>query len=90
MGPLKGLKVIELAGIGPAPFCAMMLADLGAEVVRIERAAAGAETPDPIDPLLRNRRSIAINFKNAAAAEVLLMLVGSADVFIDGFRPGVT
>jgi alpha-methylacyl-CoA racemase len=90
MGPLKGLKVIELAGIGPAPFCAMMLADLGAEVVRIERAAAGAETPDPIDPLLRNRRSIAINFKNAAAAEVLLKLIGSADVLIEGFRPGVT
>jgi alpha-methylacyl-CoA racemase len=90
MGPLRGLKVIELAGIGPAPFCAMMLADLGAEVVRIERAAAGAQTPDPIDPLLRNRRSIAINFKNAAAAEVLLKLIGSADVLIEGFRPGVT
>jgi alpha-methylacyl-CoA racemase len=90
MGPLSGLKVIELAGLGPAPFCAMMLADLGAEVVRIERAAAGTDTPDPIDPLLRNRRSIAINFKNAAAAEVLLKLIGSADVLIEGFRPGVT
>jgi alpha-methylacyl-CoA racemase len=90
MGPLSGLKVIELAGIGPAPFCAMMLADLGAEVVRIERAAAGADAPDPIDPLLRSRRSIAINFKNPAAAEVLLKLIGSADVLIEGFRPGVT
>jgi alpha-methylacyl-CoA racemase len=90
MGPLSGLKVIELAGIGPAPFCAMMLADLGAEVVRIERAAAGADTPDPIDPLLRNRRSIAINFKHTAAAEVLLQLIGSVDVLIEGFRPGVT
>jgi alpha-methylacyl-CoA racemase len=90
MGPLNGLKVIELAGIGPAPFCAMMLADLGAEVVRIERARAGAATPDPIDPLLRNRRSIAINFKSPAAAEVLLQLAGSADVLIEGFRPGVT
>jgi len=90
MGPLNGLKVIELAGIGPVPFCAMMLADLGAAVVRVERAAATPDSPLPVDPLLRNRRSIALNFKSSVAAEVLLKLVESADVLIEGFRPGVT
>ncbi len=90
MGPLTGLKVIELAGIGPAPFCGMMLADCGAEVIRVERASAAADSPAPVDPLLRNRRSVALNFKNPAASEVLLKLVESADVLIEGFRPGVT
>jgi alpha-methylacyl-CoA racemase len=89
MGALTGLKVIELAGIGPAPFCAMMLADQGAEVIRVERAAADQDSPLPVDPLLRNRRSIALNFKSSTAAEVLLKLIESADVLIEGFRPGV-
>jgi alpha-methylacyl-CoA racemase len=89
MGALTGLKIIELAGIGPAPFCAMMLADQGAEVIRVERAAADRDSPLPVDPLLRNRRSIALNFKSSAAAEVLLKLIESADVLIEGFRPGV-
>lgn len=90
MGPLNGLKVFELAGIGPAPFCGMMLADSGAEVIRVERASAAAEAAATVDPLQRNRRSIALDFKNAAAAEVLLQLVAGADVLIEGFRPGVT
>ena len=89
MGPLSGIRVIELAGLGPAPFCAMMLADMGAEVVRVERAAAKpGERPVP-DPLLRNRRSIALNLKSAAAIDTLLTLVDRADVLIEGYRPGV-
>jgi len=90
MGPLSGLKVIELAGIGPVPFCAMMLGDLGAAVVRVERAAAGPDSAAPVDPLLRSRRSIALNFKNEAATGVALKLIESADVLVEGFRPGVT
>ncbi|HUI60679.1 MAG TPA: CaiB/BaiF CoA-transferase family protein [Steroidobacteraceae bacterium] len=90
MGPLSGMKVIELAGIGPAPFCAMMLADAGAEVIRIERASAPAAAPAPVDPLLRNRRSIALDLKNPEARTVVLRLVESAEALIEGFRPGVT
>jgi alpha-methylacyl-CoA racemase len=89
MGPLAGLKVIELAGIGPAPFCAMMLADQGAEIIRVERASAEPDSPLPVDPLLRSRRSIALNFKSPEAAGILLKLVESADVLIEGYRPGV-
>jgi alpha-methylacyl-CoA racemase len=90
VGPLTGLKVIELAGIGPAPFCGMLLADLGADVVRVERASAKPDDAMSVDCLLRNRRSIALDFKNAAGAEVLLKLADSADVLIEGYRPGVT
>jgi alpha-methylacyl-CoA racemase len=90
MGVLTGLKVIELAGIGPAPFCAMMLADQGADVVRVERASAPVDSAAPVDPLLRSRRSIALNFKSPEAAQVLLKLIDSADILIEGFRPGVT
>jgi alpha-methylacyl-CoA racemase len=90
MGPLDGVKVIELAGIGAAPFCGMMLADLGADVIRVERASAKSGDPPPVDTLSRNRRSVALNFKTREAAEVLLKLVESADVLIEGFRPGVT
>jgi len=89
MGPLHGLKVIELAGIGPAPFCAMMLADMGANVTRVDRAAASPDEPAPVDCLLRNRRSIALNLKSPAAVATLLELVAGADVLIEGFRPGV-
>ncbi len=89
MGPLQGLKVIELAGIGPAPFCAMMLGDMGADVVRVERASGGSPLAAPGDPLLRNRRSIALDLRNPAAIEALLRLVEGADVLIEGFRPGV-
>ena len=66
MGPLAGIKIVEIAAIGPAPFCSMMLADLGAQIVRIERASARQNEPAPPDPLLRNRRSIALDLKNAA------------------------
>jgi alpha-methylacyl-CoA racemase len=85
-GPLKGIRIIELAGIGPAPFCAMMLGDLGAEVIRVERGSEGFAMPDP---LRRNRRSIALNLKSAEAREALMKLVGTADALIEGFRPGV-
>jgi alpha-methylacyl-CoA racemase len=89
MGPLQGLKVIELAGIGPAPFCAMMLADMGADVIRVDRASDPPGAPRPVDPLLRNRRSIALDLKNPAAVEAVLRLVDGADALIEGFRPGV-
>jgi alpha-methylacyl-CoA racemase len=87
-GPLAGTRVIEIAGIGPAPFCAMMLGDLGAEVIRVERALGAAEEYASHDPLLRNRRSIALNLKHPAGVETLLRLVEGAAAFIEGFRPG--
>jgi alpha-methylacyl-CoA racemase len=89
MGPLHGLRVIELAGIGPAPFCAMMLADMGADVIRVDRASAQPGEPAPVDCLLRNRRSIALNLKSAAGIDALLGLIEGADALIEGFRPGV-
>jgi alpha-methylacyl-CoA racemase len=88
MGPLQGLKVIEMAGIGPAPFCAMMLADMGADVVRVERASARPGRRET-DCLQRNRRSIALDLKQPAAIATLLELLERADVLIEGFRPGV-
>ena len=89
MGPLHGLKVIEIAGIGPAPFCAMMLADMGADVVRIERASGPPLLTFMHDPLLRNRRSVALDLKRPDGVATLLTLVDAADVLIEGFRPGV-
>ena len=89
MGPLKGLRVIELAGIGPGPFCGMMLSDMGAEVIRVDRIPApGARRGR--DVLARNRRSIAVDLKNPAGVEVVLKLVDTADALFEGFRPGVT
>ena len=90
MGPLNGFKIIELAGIGPGPFCGMMLADMGAEVIRVERIAAAQATEAPKDVLTRNRRSIAVDLKNPEGVETVLRLVESADGLIEGFRPGVT
>ncbi len=88
-GPLAGLRVVELGGIGPAPFCGMILSDLGAEVVRIDRPSqAGAESLVPI--LHRGRRSVTIDLKAAAGADPALRLVERADALIEGFRPGVT
>ena len=91
-GPLSGYRIIELAGIGPGPFAAMMLADMGAEVVRVERANA-VNRPAPgtphYDVLLRGRRNIAIDLKHADGVATLLELVASADGLIEGFRPGV-
>jgi alpha-methylacyl-CoA racemase len=89
MGPLHGIRIIELAGLGPAPFCAMMLADLGATVICVERASARPEDPEPVDTLQRNRQSIALNLKSPAGVEALLRLIDGADGFIEGFRPGV-
>lgn len=93
MGPLKGIKIIELAGIGPGPMAAMLLADLGATVLRIDRpepAALGIERPLKYNLLLRNRHSIAIDLKTDAGRDLVLRLVEDADGLIEGFRPGVT
>jgi alpha-methylacyl-CoA racemase len=105
-GPLAGVRVIELAGIGPAPFCAMMLADSGATVLRVDRPRA--ERPGPADPtaasgpggtatarperefLNRGRQSVVLDLKHPRAVDALLRLVDMADVLIEGFRPGVT
>ncbi|RAY11734.1 CoA transferase [Actinomadura craniellae] len=90
-GPLSGVRVIELAGIGPGPFAAMLLADLGAEVIRVDRATAavGGRT-DPADFTNRGKRSIAIDLKHERGRDVVLRLVEGADLLIEGFRPGVT
>jgi alpha-methylacyl-CoA racemase len=92
MGPLHGLKVIELAGIGPGPMAAMLLADMGATVLRIDRQVGpglGVDRPQRFDLLLRNRRSVALDLKQAGAAALVLEMVRRADVLIEGFRPGV-
>jgi alpha-methylacyl-CoA racemase len=89
MGPLHGTRILELAGIGPVPFCCMVLGDLGAEVVRVERTAAASDEPRPGDPLLRNRRSIALDLKSTQGVDTLLRLVEGAHVLVEGFRPGV-
>lgn len=89
-GPLAGITVIELQGIGPGPFCGMMLADMGARIVRVDRAAA-AGTPAPRkDVLARGRESIAVDLKQPEGVETVLSLLEQADVLIEGFRPGVT
>ena len=87
MGPLQGFRLIELAGIGPGPFCGMMLSDMGAEVIRVDRLAPGAKPR--VDVLARNRRSIAIDLKHPEGAETVLKLCESADGLFEGFRPGV-
>jgi len=90
-GPLQGLKIIEIAGIGPGPFAAMMLADMGADVLRVDRAAAvrGIATDPGLDILQRGRRNIALDLKHPDGVSALLDLVGEADALIEGFRPGV-
>jgi alpha-methylacyl-CoA racemase len=92
MGPLTGVKILEIAGIGPGPFAAMMLADMGADVIRVDRAQSvmgGDPAAPPADVLNRGRRSIGIDLKNPDGVEALLTLVESADALIEGFRPGV-
>ncbi|MBB3890050.1 alpha-methylacyl-CoA racemase [Phenylobacterium haematophilum] len=86
-GPLSGLKVIEFAGIGPGPFCGMLLSDLGADVVRIDRKGQGRSSPADITS--RGRRSIGLDLKNPAAIETCLKLMEGADAVFEGFRPGV-
>jgi alpha-methylacyl-CoA racemase len=91
MGPLDGVRVIEIASLAPAPFGCMILSDLGADVLRIERPGACAPgMPAPVDPLTRGRRSIGLNLKDPAGVDLLLRLAESADVLVEGFRPGVT
>ncbi|NIK60038.1 CaiB/BaiF CoA transferase family protein [Kribbella shirazensis] len=90
MGPLEGVKVVELAGIGPAPFACMMLAELGAEVLRIDRPGGNLSLgPPELDLLNRGRRSVALDLKQPAAVDVVRRLVAQADVLVEGFRPGV-
>jgi alpha-methylacyl-CoA racemase len=88
-GPLSGVRVVELAGIGPAPFAVMLLADMGASVVRVDRAgpASGDYAPNPV--MERGRRSIAVNLKDPAGADVVRRLVARADVVVESYRPGV-
>ena len=91
MGPLEGIRIIELQGIGPGPFCAMMLADMGAEVIRVDRPGARGGLPrEPrYDTLARGRRSVRIDLKLPDGVEALLRMTESADGLIEGFRPGV-
>ncbi|MGZ4711102.1 MAG: CaiB/BaiF CoA transferase family protein [Acidimicrobiales bacterium] len=92
MGPLEGVKILEIAGIGPGPFAAMMLSDMGADIIRVDRAQSvmgGDPAAPPADVLNRGRRSVGIDLKNPDGVEALLTLVESADALIEGFRPGV-
>ncbi len=91
MGPLNGIKIIEMGGIGPGPFCAMMLADMGAEIVRIDRLSTKADNADraKYEIMHRGRKSIAIDLKKEAGVAVILKLVSQAEALVEGFRPGV-
>src|SRR5260370_18897488 len=95
MGPLEGVRIVELAGIGPGPFCAMLLSDMGAEVVRVDRAALVGQDTDRdgndarFNLLSRGRRNIAVDLKNPAAVDAALRLIERADALLEGFRPGV-
>ena len=92
MGPLEGIRIVEFAGLGPAPFCAMLLADLGAETIRIDRpqALAGRADHDPRTQVMnRGRRSVAVDLKNPAGRDAALRLIDRAEALIEGYRPGV-
>jgi alpha-methylacyl-CoA racemase len=92
MGALSGIRVVEMAGIGPAPFCGMLLADMGADVLRVDRIAAadiGIPMPPRYDLLNRNKHSVAVDVKSPAGRAMVLRLVAEADALIEGFRPGV-
>jgi len=86
-GPLAGIRVVELAGLGPAPYCAMLLADLGADVVRVDRPGQPMDPPWPV--VGRGRRSVMIDLKHESGPEALVALVANADVLLEPFRPGV-
>jgi len=88
-GPLSGLRIIELAGIGPGPFCGMMLADMGADVIRVDRPGGNPSASIGHEVLFRNRRSIAVDLKSKAGVETILKLCESADAIFEGYRPGV-
>ena len=95
MGPLAGIKIVEIAGIGPGPYGAMLLADLGADIIRIDRSSGvnafgqGPSAEPPADLLARGRRSVAVDLKHPDGVATVLDLVAEADVLIEGFRPGV-
>ena len=93
-GPLAGLRVVEVGSIGPGPFCAMLLADLGADVIRLDRASGaalvGPNSDFRTEVLHRGRRSVAVDLKNPHGRDVVLELVANADALLEGFRPGVT
>lgn len=91
-GPLDGIRIVEFAGIGPGPFCGMMLADHGAEVIRVDRASGsrgGSQPVTRLDVLARNRKSVAIDLKSGEGVALARRLCASADGIIEGFRPGV-
>ncbi|RZQ63169.1 CaiB/BaiF CoA transferase family protein [Amycolatopsis suaedae] len=89
-GPLSGLTVVEMAGLAPAPYACTVLADLGADVIRVDRAKPGTDVLGfEKDPLMRGRRTIGVNTKDPRGVELVLRLVEGADVFVEGFRPGV-
>src|SRR4051794_16230181 len=92
MGPLSSVRIVELAGLGPGPFCGMMLSDLGADVLRVERPAKWdpARGIDPRLVLNRGRRSVAVDLKHPQGAETVRRLIDVADGLIEGYRPGVT
>jgi len=92
MGPLTGLRIIEVASLGAGPFCGMMLADMGAEIVRVDRVTGprSSAAHSPNDPLLRSRKSISLDLSQPGGVEILLELAGTADALFEGFRPGVT
>ncbi len=93
MGPLGGIRIVELAGVGPGPMCAMLLADLGADVIRIDRltpSELGVQRPLRFNLTLRGRKVVALDLKTAKGRETVLRLVERADALIEGFRPGVT
>src|SRR6187455_2237376 len=91
-GPLRGVKVVEIAGIGPGPHACTILADLGADVIRLERpgGAATAGGSRETDLLTRGRPSVALDLKHPAAVEAVLQLVETADILVEGMRPGAT
>ena len=88
MGPLKDIKIIEMAGIGPAPFCGMILADMGAEVISVDRITS-AGRGSSADIASRGKKSIAIDIRKEEGQEIIRKLILNADVLIEGFRPGV-
>ena len=92
MGPLQGIKIIELAGIGPGPFAGMLLSDMGADIVRVDRAASvtGDFSKPNLEAMYRGRRSIGVDLKHPDGVETVLRLVEQADALIEGYRPGVT
>ncbi|MEV6071382.1 CaiB/BaiF CoA-transferase family protein [Nocardia sp. NPDC052001] len=89
MGPLTGVKVVEIASLAPAPFGCMILADLGAEILRVDRASGSAAVTAPAGPLDRGRRSVAVDLKNPEGVAAVHRFAREADVFVEGFRPGV-